>query len=158
MIKCIFMRKKLYELLDDSLSEQEEINIKKHLDSCHACRVKFVSMQEIIKMAENKNIPHPSEDFWHKFKVELDDKLNEQLVTPFQMKPSLRSILRPAIVVPLASVFILILSLSLYLQNKTIYISSSDQELVEEAALIEELSPESNIFNGDEEYYTDFEA
>lgn len=144
MLGCILRRRKLYEYLDNSLSEIERLKVGKHLNNCPPCRKKLNQMQSLIDLVKNKKTPEPSEDFWHKFRVELDANLNSRLVAPFNFKPQLNWRLRPALAISLASVIILT-GIYLFSHGRPLLLADADADLVEEIDLLEELSPDSSF-------------
>jgi len=149
MFRCIFIREKLYDYQDNSLSELEKSKVEEHLKDCPDCSKRLFQMKELLTLVEHKNIPKPSEDFWHKFKIELDDKLNARLVTPLKLKPVSVLGLKPELAITLVSVFLVIIALGVHLRNKVI-IANSDTQLLDEISILEEIKPEIDIANADE--------
>lgn len=152
MFKCIFIKRKLYDYLDNSLSEKERIKVKEHLEICPVCQKRLNQMSDLIGLVKNKSLPQPSEDFWHNFGIELDKKLNTRLIPPFNFKPNLSYRLKPALVLPLVSIVILALSLYLYFYGRSPFINRSDLALVDEISLLEEVNPELSLNHAEDAY------
>lgn len=154
MFKCILIRRKLYDYLDDSLSERERASVKEHLKSCSVCRKRLEQMGVLLNLAKSRKTPQPKQDFWHNFKIELDRKLNSRLVPPFDFRPNLSYRLKPVLVLTLVSVIILVTGLSMYFYSKPIHLAQSDSSIVDEIDLLEELDTEISL-NHDENAYMD---
>ena len=152
MFTCRAMRRKLYEYLDNTLSEEEKLKVKEHLARCAPCQAQCAQIKTVISWSESKKIPVPSEEFWHAFSVELDARLNEKLVPESRLKPFVHWRLTPALVMSVVSVFMLVASASVYFHNKRIFIAGAEEELVNEINILEELSPESNVIPLEEVY------
>lgn len=154
MFECFFVKRKLYDYIDNSLSEEEKIRVKAHLDVCLDCREKIKEMESLIRQAQKKNIPQPSDDFWHNFKTELDQKLNQKLVPEFNLKGGFTYHLRPVFVLPLACVFIVAITIYFYLQSRPVFLAKEDTDLIEEMNFWEEIAPGS-LLNDNEESFTE---
>ncbi len=79
MLRCFFIGRKLYDYLDNTLSEKEKIAVQEHLAVCPRCSRSLSEIGRVIRLVSEMPFPRPGEDFWHKFKSELDDKLNRRL-------------------------------------------------------------------------------
>lgn len=150
MFKCFFVKSKFYDYIDNSLSEEEQIRVKAHLDVCLDCRRKIKQMESLISQAQKKNIPQPSDDFWYNFKTELDQKLNQKLVPEFNLKTRFSHSLKPAFIVSLASIIIVVITVYFYLHSSPVFLAKEDTDLIEEMNFWEEIAPGS-LFNGNEE-------
>lgn len=148
MISCFFVRRKLYEYIDESLSEEARVKVADHLDRCPRCRRQVQGIRSVLSMAAAHKAPVPSEDFWKRFRAELDDKLNRKLV-PDAQSAALRMRLRPALA--LAAVCLLVLSFTFLLQGsrspspvrlvQEVELKKEDVALVEELGSWEEVDP-----------------
>jgi anti-sigma factor RsiW len=147
MIRCLLIKRKLYDYFDNSLSEVEHSKIKEHLDTCSGCRNNLMKIKDVVDIARSKRVPHPTEEFWRKFQGELDDKLNEVLVPAY--KPGFwgRSRVRSLVFVPAVSLLVLIMALSVQFHQK-----NSDKALLEELNVLEEVSSAVDFSNGLEFY------
>ncbi len=96
MLKCLFIRKRLYDYFDDSLSGKNKAMVKSHLDICSGCRQRLKEIESIVGLAAEKKAPEPGEGFWHNFRVDLDRRLNQELVSPIIIKGGLKYHLKPA--------------------------------------------------------------
>jgi hypothetical protein len=155
MIKCLFIRRKLYGYLCREFAEAEHKKIKQHLDACPVCRKRLEGIRELINLAQMRKTPEVSEGFWHDFKTDLDRKLNARLIPEFKLSPGLSYKLRPALVY--ASVLLIILGLWTYrfgAYTKRVNVAQSAEELVNEINLNDELSLEPGL-NHDEDAYMD---
>lgn len=152
MIQCIFIRRKLYDYLESSLSQAAAAKVKQHLECCAVCRGKLEAMAKLIQAVEQKAAPQPSEEFWEGFKTGLQQKLNARLSPSLgqpllDLKPKLNYFLRPAYVVP--AFLAIVLAISFYLRyNNPVYFNASDTEIINEVSLLEEVSPDISIGNG----------
>ncbi|OGX25009.1 MAG: hypothetical protein A3J51_02415 [Omnitrophica WOR_2 bacterium RIFCSPHIGHO2_02_FULL_45_21] len=154
MLKCILIKRKLYDYLDDSLSETAKLKVKNHLDACHNCREQLSQIKTILDLAGQKNIPQPKGEFWHNFKIDLDRKLNDRLVGPLSLKPLPRFSLKPALAYAVLSVFFLAIAASLYKfpHPAALRLAQNDDELIEEAIALDELG-EALELDHDEDAY-----
>ncbi len=152
MIQCIFIRRKLYDYMENSLSQSASAKVKQHLECCAVCRGKLEAMAKLIQSVEEKIAPQPSEEFWKGFKVGLRQKLNERLSPSLgqpelDLKPKLNYFLKPAYVVP--AFLVIVLAISFYLRyNNLVYFNASDTAIINEVSLLEEVSPDISIGNG----------
>lgn len=150
MFKCIFVKKKLYDYLDGSLSEKAKDMVKNHLQVCVACKEKTEQMKLVLSLAKDKSVVHPTEEFWHTFTTGLDQKLNERLVPPYNLKPALGLRFKPALAASLVSIFLIVMSVSLHLYNRQQLFNRSVSALVEEITSFEEVSQEIVSSNGED--------
>lgn len=152
MIECIFMRRKLYEYMENSLSAEVSVKVKRHLARCAVCRGKLGAMARLIQVVGQKNVPQPSEEFWDSFRTDLHQKLNQRLSPSLErplldLKPKLSYLFRPAYVLP--AFLVIVLAISFYLRyNNPAYFNPSDTAIINEVSLLEELSPDISIGNG----------
>lgn len=173
MLKCILMKRKLYDYADDGLSETAKLKVKNHLDACHNCRERLSRIKAILDFSGQKNIPQPKEEFWHNFKIDLDRKLNDRLVGPLTplettgqpqkikrfltgltLKPARRFYLKPAFAYAALLVFFLAIasSLSKFPHLALLQLAQNDDELAEEAIALDELGEAAEL-NYDEDAY-----
>lgn len=154
MLKCIVMKRKLYDYLEDSLSEIDNFKVKKHLDTCRSCRERVAQIKTIIDLAGQKNIPQPKEEFWHNFRIELDRRLNDALLSPLTLKSLPRFYRRPALAYAALLVFFLAIAASLYKfpHPAPLQLAQNDDALIEEAIALDELD-EAPELNHDEDVY-----
>jgi hypothetical protein len=148
------IKRKLYDYLDDSLSEIAKSKVKNHLDACHNCRERLRQIKAILDFAGQKNIPQLKEEFWHNFKIDLDRKLNDTLVGPLTLKPLPRFYLKPALAYAALLVFFLSIAASLYKfpYPASLRLAQNDDQLTEEAIALDELDGDSGL-NHDEDAY-----
>ncbi len=150
MIQCIFIRRKLYDYMENSLSQAASVKVKRHLECCAVCREKLEAMAQLIQAVEQKTAPQPSEEFWEGFKAGLHQKLNARLSPSLRqplldLKPKLS--LRPAY--GFLAFLVIVLGISVYLRyNNLLYFNASDTAIINEVSLLEELNPDISIGNG----------
>lgn len=155
MFRCLFIQKKLYDYLEKDSSEKETRRIKAHLDICPLCQRRLREIEAVLRLARDKKAPELAEGFWHDFKTDLERRLNAQLVPEFKLKPRLSYRLRPILVY--ASVLIIILGIGIYrlnLSERGLRLAQSEEELIDEASVLDELAPELS-FNHNEDAYID---
>lgn len=173
MLKCILIRRKLYDYLENSLSEIAKLKVENHLHACHNCGERLGQIKAVLDFTGQKNIPQPKEEFWHNFKIDLDRKLNDALVssltpletaersykrkvslTGFTLKPLPRFYLKPALTYAVLLVFFLAIAASLYKfpHPASLRLTRNDDALAEEAIALDELGEASEL-NHDEDAY-----
>ncbi len=153
MFKCIFIKRKLYDYLDNSLCEPEKNGVERHLKTCSACQDRLNKMADLLALAKQKVMPEFSKDFWHNFHVGLDEKLNARLVSPLIFKPNLSWRLAPALALSL--VLVSVLTGSFYFYYKSHFLSKSDLALIDEVSLLEEVMPEAGFDTEEDIYITE---
>jgi len=144
------MKRKLYDYLNGTLSGLDKILVKKHLDACAGCRKKFEGIEHVIRLAEQKKTVEPGAEFWHDFKVGLDQRLNDELVSPLRLKGGTRTYLKPAFAYVFALVFILTIGVSFYRPHFSA--ARLDQDLVNKIATLDELG-EISVLDHDEDAF-----
>jgi len=147
MIKCFFIRRKLYDYLDNALSDSDSDKVKLHLASCVSCRSQSERIARIIEVTEKKVTPQVSDEFWKNFKAGLYTKIAQRLVPVEEAKPQVNYWLRPAWM--LSTALVIVLTVNFYFRSNSLYVSNSDAAIVNEAILLEEVSPGTIVTNGD---------
>jgi predicted anti-sigma-YlaC factor YlaD len=151
MLKCLFLRRRLYDYLDNTLSEIDKIKVSKHLDICHNCRTRASQIRDIIDLSSRKMPPKPDDAFWHNFKIDLDKSLNKALVKPVRLERKRIYLLRPALVYISALMFIFLVG-SYFSQSRRFPVTRIAQEdaLVEEILSLDEIDEASYANNLDD--------
>lgn len=147
MLKCFFTRRKLYDYLDNALSESDSDKVKRHLELCVTCRSQSERIARIIEVTEGKKAPQFPEEFWKDFKADLYTKIAERLVPVAQVKPQVNYLFRSAWAV--STILVLVLTINFYFRFKPLSLQPSDAAIVNEAILLEEVSPGTIVTNGD---------
>ena len=147
MIKCFFIRRKLYDYLENNLSQSDLERVKRHLESCVSCRMQSERIARIIGIAEEKKAPEVSEEFWKDFKAGLYTKLAERLVTSAEIKPGIRNVLRPSWALPM--ILVIVLTFSFYFRSQMLYVKASDAAIINDSVILDEVSPGINFASGD---------
>lgn len=150
MLKCFLLRKKIYEYLDNSLSDLDSIRVKKHLETCGKCREKFIQMESILAVASGKKAPVPGSEFWHKFQIDLDAKLNEKLVRPSSVNERRALRFRPAVAYVSTLFFVFVLGISLYRKPAVTFRIEQDEDLVNGVAELYDLDENPALNHNDE--------
>jgi len=150
MLRCFFIRRKLYDYLDSSLSEVDRVGVKEHLSQCPACRKKLNDMARVLSLVTNKSALEPSEDFWRDFKAGLDLKIDAIREPEYSPQAKRAFNFRPALAYASALVFILALGLYVSFSNKPMALARQDLSLANEVELLEELSDSAAIYPGEE--------
>lgn len=153
MLKCLLLRRKFYDYLDNNLSELNKIKLKRHLEVCNNCSQKLSQLKSILDLAAKKEPPKPNQEFWHNFKIDLDRKLNQRLIPPLVFERRLTYRLRPVLTYALALVLILVIG-SYFYKNYSSFISlaQEDEALVDDIFLLDEIGEAPNL-NRDEDAY-----
>lgn len=153
MFKCIFIKRRLCDYLDNSLSEIEKMKVENHLGRCNKCSRNLNQLKIILNVASQKKAPQPNNEFWHNFKIDLDRKLNEKLVPTFSPKPSLSYRLRPAFNYALILIFILVASNYFFKNPVSTYLRfAEDEDLAEEVDALEAIDDTAEFDYGDNLY------
>lgn len=142
MLKCLFIKRKLYDYLDNSLSDIDRIKVKAHLDVCSNCRERLSQIRSIIDLAANKCVPEPDNEFWHNFRIDLDRKLNEKLIPPIRIEHKLRYHLRPVFAYVGALIFILVIGIGNYVYKRpyaNLTRIAQDEDLINEISTLDDL-------------------
>jgi anti-sigma factor RsiW len=146
MIRCLFMHRKLYEYVDEALTEEENVRVANHLEICPRCRAETAQIRELLVTAAHAAPPAPSEDFWKGFQAELDDRLNRKLVPDCRLRTgAFRFFLLgrgPVLALATACIAVIAFSFSLRMAAKPVRLAKAETELVEEIGAIEKLNPE----------------
>jgi len=133
------MRRKLIDFLGKSLNEEDQLKVRSHLDSCLACRKRIADFSALLRTTAKLQSPDPSQEFWHDFKVDLDKRLNEELLSSASPSvhplPGTRFIPRPALAYLAVLIFFLVIGASFY-RN----LISQDNHLIEEAVTLDEIN------------------
>jgi hypothetical protein len=152
MLNCFFMKRKLYEYLDGGLSDKQKAGVKKHLEKCVSCSRLLNEMKSIFDLAPKGEI-NPSQNFWDNFKIGLDRKLNDALLSPLSAKPGVSRQLKPVLA------YAIILTLFFTAGGYFYRIFSSkhaallaEQELVEEVLLLDEVDSASELNHSEDAY------
>jgi hypothetical protein len=161
MWKCLFIKRKLYDYLENSLSEIERIKVEKHLKTCNRCQDNLSQLKVVIDLAAKKKTPQPDSDFWHDFRIDLDRKINERLVPPIKAEYKLRYLPKPVFVYVSILIFILVIGLGSYfyknLNSNFIRIAQQDKNLIEEILTLDELEDNTLELNDNADLEMDLE-
>lgn len=153
MLKCLFVKRKLYDDLENNLSNIDKIRVKNHLDVCSNCRDRLLKIKVIIDLAYQKQIPKPNTDFWHNFQIDLDRRLNERLIPPITIKQRLTHHLRPAFAYVAILIFVLVISSYFYkISHLTSFRIAENEELIDEIVTLDEIDQDLQL-NHDEDAY-----
>ena len=155
MFRCIFIKRKLYDYLDNGLSETDKVEVKGHLDGCNKCSQHLGRLKNILDAASERKAPWPNTEFWHNFRIELDRKLNEKLVGPVTLKPRLSYRLKPAFTCALTLIFILALGNYFYKNRTSPHLRvTQDEGLVDELDALDDVD-ETAAFDSSGDSYMD---
>ena len=147
MLKCIWLRKKLYDYVDNALNENERVKLANHLESCADCRHRAEDIRGILGVAQSMNTPQPSEEFWHNFQSELDHKLNDQLVPSREERLAVSRKLRPALAFTMLSMLILVFTFGVFTRTaKLPRLAQEDKALIEEISSLDD-SDQEQLFD-----------
>ena len=139
MLKCIWLRKKLYDYVDNALNENERVKLANHLESCADCRGRAEDIRRIIGAAQARTVPQLSEEFWHNFQSELDHKLNEQLVPSREERLAVSRRLRPALAFTMVSLLLMVFTFGVFSRtSKLPRLAQEDNALIEEISNLDE--------------------
>jgi len=155
MLKCLFMKRKLYDYLDNGLSDVDRIKVENHINICAGCRERLGEIRDIIELAAQRRVPEPSEEFWHNFKTDLDRRLSQRLVSPFDSKRKSSYFLKPVLAYALAVLFFVAIGSLFYKNYFSVRLSMiHDDALVNEVVALEELG-QSPVSSRDKDAYMD---
>lgn len=153
MLRCIFIKRKLYDYLDKSLSDIEMSKVKSHIDGCKKCNESARQLSAILEASSQKNHLEPNAEFWHNFKIDLDRRLNEKLVPAVNFKRSLSYRLRPAFAYLFTLIFVLALGNYFFKSphSRPLYLAQDD-ELIDEIDALDELDEAVELDYQDDPY------
>ena len=153
MLKCLFLRSKIKKYALDILSEKQKAIVIRHVERCPGCRQELQKFKVLVASLKSNEALKIDDNFWHKFKVGLDDKLNNVLVGPTKgiskRKMSIKPILAYAVVAILLFISVPIVSFSLKKWQNI-----SDIKFSDEFYALEEFT-NSRVFNGNSFSYID---
>lgn len=153
MLKCLFMKRKLYDYADNNLSDLDKIKVGSHLDVCAGCRERLEQIKSIIELAAQKISPEPSEEFWHDFKTGLDRKLNQRLTSPLVIGHPLKFSFNPVLAYALVLVFVVAIGSIFYNSYHYSRLSSvNDDVLANDVVVLEEVS-QTPVLSHDKDSY-----
>ena len=147
MLECFLLKRKLYDCLDNSLSEKDRMRIKKHLDVCPHCQERLTQLKVILDYASSKHIPSPNNQFWYTFNAGLARRLDAIVSESGTMTQRSAVYRKPALVSAVLCVFFLAIGISLFkFQHLTEMPLKQEAALTKEFAAFDELSevPELN--------------
>lgn len=150
MLKCLFIRKKLYDYFDGGLSGKNKATVKSHLDICSGCKQRLEEIENVVGLAAKKKAPEPGEGFWDDFRVNLDRRLNQELVSPIVIKGGLKYHLKPAFAYLFTLMFVL--AIGVYFYKPHFSISRVDQELVDKIMALDELGEISALDHSEDAF------
>lgn len=158
---CFRVRKRLYDYAEGSLSQNENLKIKGHLERCSSCRREYQKISVVLGSVSRKKAPEMDEGFWNEFQAKLDEKLSASLKKPkpvaeFELGSRPRLSLKPAFA--LAVVLILLIGIASYISKippfgTDLRLARADREIVDELILCEELEQVPSFLLNDETYF-----
>lgn len=155
MLKCLFIKRKLYDYLENNLSDIDMVKVHSHLDVCHKCNQSLSQIKSILDLASQKKTPEPTEEFWRNFKIDLDRKLNAGLVPPINLERRLSYRFRPVFVCATVLIFILLMGNYLYKNiPSNLRYAQENEDVVEETELLDEIGKAEDL-NDNEDTYLD---
>ena len=114
MLECFLLKRKLYDCLDNSLSEMDRMRIKKHLDVCPRCQERLTQLKVILDYASSKHIPSPNNQFWYTFNAGLARRLDTIVSESGTMTQKPKVYRKPALVNAVLCVFFLAIGIFLF--------------------------------------------
>jgi len=156
MLRCLFIRRKLYDLVAGRLNAKERNALLGHLDRCAFCRKRAQEFKKLLGAVEsNRQPPQPDEVFWSKFQAELNNKLDQELTAGVtseaeprrEVKPGY--LFRPVLAYASVLLFMLVAVFSLYRYVQPKIIAYQDQQIVEEILLLDEFNGTTILPLGD---------
>lgn len=155
MLKCLFIKRKLYDYLENCLSDLDMAKVESHLKSCNKCEQSLSRIKNILDLASGKQTPQPNAEFWHNFKIDLDRKLNERLVPKIKLERRLSYRLRPVFAYATILIFILLAGNYFYKNIPSpLRYAEENADLVEETELLDEIDELTDL-NHNEDAYLD---
>lgn len=157
MLECFLLKRKLYDCLDNSLSEIDRLRIKKHLDVCPHCQKRLTQLKVILDYASSKHIPSPNNEFWYTFKAGLDRRLNTLISETGTVTQKPKAYLKPAFASAVLCVFFLAIGISLFkFSHPTGMPLGQEAGLIEEFAVLDELSEVADL-NQEDDYFEEMD-
>ncbi len=159
MLRCLFLRRKLYDYIDNSLSEIDRIRVNRHINLCDKCKERLNKIRTILDLAVQRKSPRPTDEFWYNFKIDLDRRLNEKLATPIILKQRLTYRLKPALAYTLILIFILTIGIYFHKEHRPLkHLAQAEYDtLVDEIILLEEVSEAVDLDDYEDSYIEEIE-
>lgn len=148
MLRCFFVKSKLYPYLEETLSDTDKSSVRNHLDSCTSCRNRASQLKTILDLVRQKRLPELPREFWHNFRADLDNRLNQELVPGVAAGCLLKYRLRPAFAYAFA--LILVAFMGFYFHFQPFHYD----DLVNEVTVLEEIGVAPEL-NQDKDVYID---
>ncbi len=155
MKECKFIKKKIYGYISNLLDSDDTERINGHLAVCKDCSRELDRLKQIIEAASSDKRYELSDESWEEFDRELVEKVSEQH-KEYVLKPKRNTfpgmILKPALVVLVLALVVFLGSSSLInnVDRQDIMLSETEEELLYELELLDELDVQISV-NG----YTD---
>ena len=161
---CFRIKRKLYDLLEGGLDESRSRKLEIHLEKCPGCARAYQELRQVLELAAQKKNPEPSPEFWQGFDRELaarmgrEDSVPVGPAVPVTVRPRLR--LRPAFALAtVAAVLLIVFNLYLVdkLPGKAWLLARNEEALVNDAAVLEEMTGEVILLEDDDYLLTEFD-
>lgn len=146
MLKCIFIKRKLYDYFSNSLSEIDKIKVKDHLELCNNCKEALSQIENIIGLTVQKETPRPNDEFWHNFEVGLNERLGKPIPATVSVKRRLSYHLKPAFAYVAVIIFMLVIGGYFYKdRHPPLVHTGQDKYLVDEILALEDVGEEIDL-------------
>ncbi|MBL7070170.1 MAG: zf-HC2 domain-containing protein [Candidatus Omnitrophica bacterium] len=147
MLRCLFIKRKLYDFVAGELGLKEKAALSRHLQVCSGCRRKAGELKTVFSLAaKREKLPLPDEAFWGKFQVELNKRLDQETGAEFAPEPEARRqmrhsyLFRPVLAYASVLLLMMVTVFSLYRYYQPKIHAYQDQQIVEEVLFLEELN------------------
>lgn len=153
MLKCLLLKRKLYDYLENCLSDLDMGKVEGHLKTCNKCRQSLSRIKNILDLASQNQTPQPNVEFWHNFKIDLDRKLNARLVPEIKLERRLSYRLRPVFAYATILIFMLFAGGYFYKNSPSaLRYTEENTDLVDDTELLDELDEEANLNHSEDAY------
>ena len=95
-MKCNDIENKLIDYIEENLTKEESLEIKKHIDACATCQKEVNEMQLIFGVIDKDLEETPSKNLKLNFEAILNEEKKQTKVIPLQSKTNWKSHIRIA--------------------------------------------------------------
>ncbi|MBP7216252.1 MAG: zf-HC2 domain-containing protein [Candidatus Omnitrophica bacterium] len=140
MITCFLLKRKLYDFVEDSLSEKDRSRVQQHIAGCLRCQEKVSQLKHILAAVAKEPAPVGNESFWLNFQHELDEKLTARLLKQQPLPQGALFKLKPAFSFAMVSCLVLIIGAILYPRYQNHLRMVQDQALIQQVVVLEDVA------------------
>lgn len=158
---CFNIKRHLYDLHEGRIDRDRKDDILAHLKKCPSCASEYRKIQDILNAASDVTTPKQDNTFWADFDKGLEEKLEDTTFFPQEIKfkptENTWSLKKPALAFVI--MVTLIFTVSLYMisgfPSKDRVIMLSDEAILAEIEMLEEVIGEPFILESEDFIFDD---